>query len=182
MPLPDLAFSHVGLFVADPERASAFWERALGFVCTDRGTLDGRAIVFLSRDPAEHHQIVFVARGDLPPAAAAVNQLSFRLGSLEDLQAMTPRLEAEGATELRPVMHGNAWSVYFRDPEGHRVELFVDSPWYVAQPCREPLDLRRPAAAIRAETEAWCRAQPSFRPASAFRAEVAAKLAARADG
>ena len=37
--------------------------------------------------------------------------------------------------------HGNAWSLYFRDPEGNRLEVFCDTQWYVEQPCLEDLDL-----------------------------------------
>ena len=36
--------------------------------------------------------------------------------------------------------HGNAWSVYFRDPEGNRIEIFCDTEWYIEQPCVEDLD------------------------------------------
>jgi catechol 2,3-dioxygenase len=39
--------------------------------------------------------------------------------------------------------HGNAMSIYFRDPEGNRLEVFMDTPWYCEQPLREPIDLDR---------------------------------------
>ena len=48
-----------------------------------------------------------------------INQLS-PSGSLsvEDLQAVGERVKDEsGVSDLRPVDHGNAWSLYFRDPE-----------------------------------------------------------------
>ena len=48
----------------------------------------------------------------------------------------------EQVRELVPVSHGNALSVYFHDPEGNRIELFVDTPWYVQQPLRLPMDMR----------------------------------------
>ena len=47
-----------------------FYTRLLGFTVTDRGQLQGAAgpvsLVFLSRDPDEHHQIV-LATGDRTP-------------------------------------------------------------------------------------------------------------------
>lgn len=173
------SFSHMGVFVNDLARVVDFYTAVLDFVETDRGDLGDRQIVFLSRDPREHHQVVFVSGLRERPREEIVNQISFRLPDLEALQAYAARAQAAGATEMRGVNHGNAWAVYFRDPEGNRIELFVDSPWYIAQPCREPLDLSRPAAEIEAETGAWCRTQPGYRPAAEFQAEIAARIAAR---
>ena len=42
---------------------------------------------------------------------------------------------------LSGVNHGNAWSLYCHDPEGNRIEMFLDSPFYVRQPCIDKLDL-----------------------------------------
>ena len=170
------AFSHFGLFVRDIETIVRFYREALGFIETDRGKTGDRDIVFLTRDPKDHHQIVFVSGLVERPREEVLNQKSFRLPTFEALQKYATRAEALGATQFRSVDHGNAWAVYFRDPEGNRVELFVDSPWYVPQPCGEPFDITRPAAEIRAETEAWCRAKAGFRPAADFRAEVEARL------
>jgi catechol-2,3-dioxygenase len=39
------------------------------------------------------------------------------------------------------VTRGNAWWVYLRDPEGNRLELFIDTPWLVTRPMRLPVDL-----------------------------------------
>ena len=49
-------------------------------------------------------------------------------------------------TEIAPITHGNALSVYFLDPEDNRFELYVDMPWYVSQPCRvvAPIELPVP--------------------------------------
>lgn len=173
------SFSHMGVFVRDLPRVVDFYTSVLDFVETDRGDLGDRQIVFLSRDPREHHQVVFVSGLQARPPEEIVNQISFRLPDLAALQDYAARAQAAGATDFRGVNHGNAWAAYFRDPEGNRIELFVDSPWYIAQPCREPLDLSRPAADIEAETGEWCRTQPGYRPAAEFQAEVARRIAAR---
>ena len=151
------AFSHFGLFVRDIDSVVRFYREALGFIETDRGKTGDRDIVFLTRDPKDHHQIVFVSGLTERPREEVLNQMSFRLGSVEALQRYAARAQSLGATQFRSVNYGNAWAVYFRDPEGNRVELFVDSPWYVPQPCGEPFDLTQPAAEIREQTEAWCR-------------------------
>lgn len=173
------SFSHVGIFVRDLPAAVDFYTQVLDFVETDRGDLGDRQIVFLSRDPREHHQVVFVSGLSARPPEEIVNQISFRLPDLDALQVYGKRAKAAGATDFRGVNHGNAWAAYFRDPEGNRVELFVDSPWYISQPCREALDLDRSVSDILAETEAWCRTQPGYRPAAEFQAAVAARIAAR---
>jgi len=173
-----LAFSHVGIFVRDPDTMTRFYQRVLGLVVTDRGHLPGRELVFMSRDPREHHQVVFASGRTGDPADRVINQISFRVGSLEELQAMHQQLKSEpDATDLRPINHGNAWTLYFRDPEGNRLELFVDSPWYVAQPRADPLDLDQPADVIRRETEATCRRDPTFAPAEIWRADIARRIA-----
>jgi catechol-2,3-dioxygenase len=156
------------------EQIPGFYRDTLDFIETDRGSVGDRQIIFLSRDPREHQQLAFVSGRGKSPREEVVNRISFRLPTLAALKRYAARAVANGATDLRAISHGNAWAAYFRDPEGNRIEMFVDSPWSVAQPCREPLDLDRPDAEIMAATEAWCRVQPSFRPAADFQADFAA--------
>ena len=84
----------------------------------------------------------------------------------------------EGVTKHRSITHGNAWALYVHDPEGNQIELFVDSPWYIEQPCAEPIDLDRPTKDILAESEAFCRNQPGFKPIEDWRAAMAERIAA----
>lgn len=177
---PRLAFSHVGIHVHDLARMTDFYTRFLGFLVTDRGTLDTpqgpAALVFLSRDPREHHQIVLVSGRPATLAYNVVNQLSFRAETLADLRAMHARLTDEPVSDVAAVSHGNALSVYFRDPEGNRIELFVDTPWYVDQPLRVPFDIARPDDEVWAWAEAHARAQPGFRPRADWEAEMRRRM------
>src|SRR3546814_6365333 len=88
--------------------------------------------------------------------------ISFRLGSLEDLREFHDFLVAEQVSDIAPINHGNAWAVYFADPEGNRIEAFVDTDWYIEQPCREPLNIGKPARELYRETEAFCRSMPEI--------------------
>ena len=173
--VPELAFSHLGIYVTDPARMEDFYTRVLGFAVTDRGMLGAVSLVFLSRDAREHHQIV-LASGRPPAGFNTVNQISFRMGDFAGFREMHRRLEKEGAPELAPVTHGNALSMYFKDPEGNRIELFVDTPWYVDQPVRVPLDMKLPDAELWAWAERDARARPGFRPVEEWRAELKVKL------
>lgn len=172
-----LRFSHVGLFVADMGAMVEFYRGILGFIVTDQGRLGEAALTFLSHDAREHHQIVLVEGRPAGLPDRIVNQVSFRVDTLRELLAFWRRIRAAAPRELIPITHGNAWSIYFRDPEGNRVEVFADTPWHVTQPVREVIDLDRTEAEIVAETEAFCRARPGFRPMAEWRREVAARLA-----
>lgn len=62
MSRPGLTFAHFGMFVTDIARMERFYTEVLEFTVTDRGQLTGPNgpfdLVFLSRDPDEHHQLV----------------------------------------------------------------------------------------------------------------------------
>jgi len=144
---------------------------------SDRGPYyKGGEIVFMSRSVGEHHQIVFASGRSDDLHASTINQLSFRVDSLEDLQTFHHRLVAEGVNEYAPRNHGNAWSIYFADPEGNRIELYAPSPWHVQQPFGQPLDLSRPAADIRASTHAMLVGNPTFSSREAWESRFAQRI------
>ena len=179
--VPRLQFSHFGMFVTDIARMEDFYTRLLGFTVTDRGDLEtphGRLyLVFLSRDPRDHHQIVMVSGRPKDSGFNPINQISFRVEQLADLREMHRRIEGEPAvSDIYPVSHGNALSVYFHDPEGNRIELFVDTPWYVQQPLRLPMDMRLSDDELWAWAEREAKKQPGFQPIEQWRAEVARRI------
>jgi catechol 2,3-dioxygenase-like lactoylglutathione lyase family enzyme len=181
MDKPALSFSHVGLFVHDIERMADFYTRLLGFTVSDRGEMDtprGKvSFVFLTRDPHEHHQIVLASGRPHELAFNAINQISFRVGDFAGLREMYRAVQAErGVSEIAPVSHGNALSVYFRDPEGNRIELFVDTPWYVEQPLRIPMDMSLPDAELWQWAHDTARKLPGYKPVEAWRADLAARI------
>jgi catechol 2,3-dioxygenase len=172
-----VAFSHFGFYVKDLEKMRDFYCRVLGFVETDRGIARGRPIVFLSRDPKEHHQIVLVEGRTAGVDELVINQISLRVGSLAELKQRYARVKREtDVSDINPTDHGTAWSLYFRDPEKNRIELFVDSPWYVEQPRVDPLDLEASVKEIMARTRATIEKHPSFRPIEDWQREFASKL------
>ena len=60
------------------------------------------------------------------------------------------------------VTHGISVSLYFEDPEGNRVEVYCDSPFYCVQPQREPVDLGQSDEEIWNLVEAHARQQQHF--------------------
>ena len=59
---PNLVFSHMGLSVKNVARMERFYTEVLGFAVTDRGNAGGMELVFLSRSPEDHHQIVLATQ------------------------------------------------------------------------------------------------------------------------
>ena len=183
MPLPpppaSLAFSHVGIFVRELAPMERFYTGVFGLIVTDRGALPSGDLVFLSREPTEHHQIVLCTGRPSDARFSTVNQLSFRIGTLGELRSALELLRANGATDVQPINHGISWSIYARDPEGNRVELFVDTPWYMPQPLREPLDLSLDDAEIERISEAACVGAPGYKPMRQWQAETAERIRKR---
>jgi catechol-2,3-dioxygenase len=176
---PGLAFSHVGIFVNDIAAMEAFYTQQLEFTATDRGQLPGPKgqidLVFLSRDPDEHHQIVMASGRPDDLDFNVVNQISLRADSLATLKAFHARLKGQ-VSEMLPVTHGNAMSIYFRDPEGNRLEIFIDTPWYVTQPMRVPLPIEMPEGELMQWAEEHARKLPGFKPRGEWRAEMARRM------
>ncbi|MEZ5340694.1 MAG: SDR family oxidoreductase [Acidimicrobiales bacterium] len=145
---PAHQLSHTTIAVEDLDTMLAFYCGVLGFHITNRGTVgpDGGEMAFISQDPREHHQIVFITGALADHQFVMVDHLAFRTNSLDDLRRIGSTLEANGVEGVIPISHGNAWSLYFNDPEGNGLECFVDSPFHVAQPCgwaRSPDERRR---------------------------------------
>jgi catechol 2,3-dioxygenase len=74
------------------------------------------------------------------------------------------------------VNHGIAWSLYCHDPEGNRIEMFVDSPFYVRQPLVSTLDLSMSDDEILQETSDKFGDDLSFKPWSDWSKELAERL------
>ena len=168
-----LEVAHTVLYVNDVERMIDFYRDVLGFEVTDRGPLgppDGPEIVFLSQVANHHHQVAFVTGRDEPSPSNNLNHTAYRSsGTLDDLRALHQRLAAHPeVTAIRPLTHGNAWSIYFQDPERNGVEVFIDTPWHVQQPQGKPLDLSKSNDEIVAATEAAFVDEPEFGDLQSF--------------
>ncbi len=172
----DLAFSHFGFFVSDIDKMAAFYKQALQFTQTDEGLLGTIKLVFLSRDPTEHHQIVLINGRPENTPFNVINQISMRVPDLTALRKYHARAVAHGASDVQPVTHGNAISVYCRDPEGNRLEIFMDSPWYCDQPLREPIDFSKSDEEIMTQAEAIAKRHAKFMPRAQWQAEVARRM------
>jgi catechol 2,3-dioxygenase len=160
----------MGIFVHDLDRMERFYVNVFDLLVTDRG--QGIQIrhdfVFMSSDPDKHHQVVLAGGRPKEAIHSTVMQISFKVDALDDLRRVWGMALANGATEMRALDHGNSWSIYFLDPEGNTIEVYLDTPFHVPQPYAYLLNLALPDAEIVAETERLCRRDPGFMMRSDF--------------
>ena len=134
---------HVGIYAQDLMKMRDFYTRVIGLQVADED-LDGRGMCFLSADPvSEHHEFVLMKGRNTPEEMQLVQQISFKVPTIQDLREYKKRIEEEELKIDRIVSHGNAFGMYFFDPENNRVELYYRTGFPVPQPHGDPLDLSR---------------------------------------
>lgn len=170
--------SHFGLFAHDVDRMVTFYTTVFGLKITDRGVGKNfrHTLVFLSARPEQHHQLVIASGRPAEATFSTVMQLSFKVEYLDDLRRIRTAALELGATEMRGLNHGNALSIYFSDPEGNTIEVYLDTPYHVAQPHGDPLDLEKSDEEIWRETEVVCLADPTCLPRAEWERQFVASL------
>ncbi len=164
---PRLVVGHSTLAARDLDALCRFYCDVLGFEVTNRGGVgdQGQEIAFLSQDATAHHQIAMVGGAMTPPSDfVMIDHLAFRTPTLADLRIIRANLHAAGITDILQIDHGNAWSLYFHDPEGNGVECYVDSPFHVAQPNAGTFDIDATDDQILQATRQRIQGEPEFQP------------------
>jgi catechol-2,3-dioxygenase len=174
-----LSWSHIVIYAKDTDRMLDFYTRVLGFQVTDRGDIPGRGyeIIFMSQDPAEHHQIGLATSREKVEPSNSVAHVAFRVQNMGQLRTIITALKSESVT-LRASSHGNTWSVYFQDPEQNGIEIFCDSPWQVPHPQVVDWDMDLDDDALLAWTEARFKTQARFETQASFLARRTKELEA----
>ena len=168
---------HVGIYAHDLPTLQRFYSTVLGLVVTDSGPgRTGAGMAFMSANPGNHHQLVLIGGRPSTDGYNPINQISFMVDSLAQLREVHRRALDNGATEMRVTCHGNAWSCYFKDPEGNVVEAYLDTPFHVPQPHGVPFDLSKSDEQILRETEDHCRKDPGFMMIEEYQKSLAARL------
>ena len=166
--LPRWTVNHVGLFVTDIEVMKEFYTEVMGFQITGRGPVADTELMFLGHDPSDHHQIVLIP-GRPEGSYNVVNHIALKVESMADLRRYHHHLVEKDVDGIDTVDHGTVWSVYFHDPEGNRLEFYIDTPYYVPQPKRGPLDFSQDDAAIDRATRERFGDDPRFCTIEAWR-------------
>ena len=86
-------------------------------------------LAFLTYDE-EHHRIAIARIPGLEeqsPSAAGTDHVAFTCADLGDLLCTYSRLKSEGIEPFWSINHGPTTSLYYKDPDGNKVELQVDN-------------------------------------------------------
>ena len=174
--LPSVRLKHAGIFVTDFPTMFDFYTKLFGFQVSDRADSAERNVAFLTNDPTAHHALV-IASGRPVGSPSTVQQLSFYAETLDDVRRYWRAVKADSrVTRMYTTTHGNAWSLYFWDPEDNRIEIYTDTPWHIPQPAGLDIDLDQSDDEIYRQTEAYVRADPAFEPIGDWQSKTAHNL------
>ncbi len=142
------SLGHVVLRVTNCERAERFYGGVLGLPVCARLNQDGFRMAFFSL--GDHHDFaVMEVSGEgstRSETAVGLHHVAFNIGTtLDELREAKAKLDAAGIA-AHPIDHEVTNSLYFQDPDGNGVEVYVDvsdawrqEPQRVAQ--MRPLEL-----------------------------------------
>ena len=137
---PILRLDHLNLHTPRIEDAFRFWT-GLGFRCSEYISTDGPderiTGAWLLRKPTVHDVALTAGRGP------RLHHTAFWIGEPAGVLRACDQLAAGGHAEVierGPGRHGvsNAFFVYLRDPDGHRIELY-SCDYYTGDPDLKPL-------------------------------------------
>lgn len=114
---------HVHLKVRRVDRAVAFYESVLGLSVTER---HGN-FAFLSWGD-HHHDVALQGLGENAPApgpGVGLYHAAFEVESPTALAEIYERLR-ERDVQVSPVDHGISKAIYFDDPDGNGIEVYLD--------------------------------------------------------
>ena len=92
-------------------------------------SFENRHMAFLTYDD-EHHRVAIMSdrrATDPVDRAFGVDHVAFAYDSLEELLDTHDRLAAVGIDPIWAVNHGPTTSLYYRDPDGNKVELQIEN-------------------------------------------------------
>ncbi|MBI5909121.1 MAG: VOC family protein [Betaproteobacteria bacterium] len=140
------SLGHVVIKVRNQQRAEAFYNGLLGIPIAAR--LPPLSMTFFTL--GNHHDFAVAAVGDdaldAPANSPGLLHVAFKIGTrIDELHEAKLQLEAAGL-KVQAYDHEVSKSIYFNDPDGNTIELYVDAsdvwkqrPEAVAQ--ATPLDL-----------------------------------------
>jgi len=122
------ALGHVVLRVTDRARAEQFYNGMLGLPICARFDEQGMKMAFFTLGNHHDFAVMEVSGEGSTRSASAVglHHVAFNIGTnLDELREAKATLDAAGITSV-PIDHGVTKSLYFADPDGNGVEVYVD--------------------------------------------------------
>ncbi len=135
---PRFTLDHVELYVPDRRSAASWYAKVLGcelVAGTESWADNPDGPLMVSPDSGRTKLALFTGEPQGQRPTAGFHRVAFRVNASAFL-AFTARMADLGLEEAgasaRVVDHGGAWSVYFTDPYGHRLEVTT----YEVEPVR----------------------------------------------
>jgi catechol 2,3-dioxygenase-like lactoylglutathione lyase family enzyme len=135
---PRFTLDHVELYVPDRRSAASWYAKVLGcelVAGTESWADNPDGPLMVSPDSGRTKLALFTGEPQGQRPTAGFHRVAFRVSASAFL-AFTARMADLGLEEAgasaRVVDHGGAWSVYFTDPYGHRLEVTT----YEVEPVR----------------------------------------------
>ncbi len=145
--------SHFGMYVRDLEKMTAFYRDFMGMEVCKRAA-GGWAVFLGANFDTEDHEIALMKGRPEGENPHLIQQISFRVDSLDDVRDFYHRVKAAGYKIERVVSHASAIGCYFFDPEDNIVEVCCwtgHDSWVVTA---EPVDLDQSNEVIMKQVDA----------------------------
>jgi len=121
---------HVVIKVRDVERSKQFFTDVMGLKLMME--LPKLKMAFFASNGRDHHEIACIQVGDDADRQHAKQigllHIAFRLNDEEHLKRAYKELKEKNVPIDFTVDHGITKSIYFRDPDGHQLEVYCDNP------------------------------------------------------
>jgi len=127
---------HVAYRCSDAKRTVDFYKRVLdmdlvGAIAEDRvpSTKEPDPYMHIFLDAGQGNILAFFELPNSPPMGRDPNtpgwvqHIALQVGSMDELLEAKRRAEAEGQAVVGPTNHSLFQSIYFHDPDGHRLEV-----------------------------------------------------------
>jgi len=119
---------HVVIKVRDLWRSTKFYSEVLGLQVMK--VEPGFKMAFLASHGRDHHELAVAEVGSDAAAprehSIGLSHIAFRLSDETALCDAYADLKKSGVRIIGAVNHGVTKSIYFRDPDGHELELYCD--------------------------------------------------------
>lgn len=112
---------HIALKVSNINKSKAFYHDVLGLPYS--GAHDDESMVFFRAD--DHHNLALFAVEVVDSINPTLDHVAFKLeGGKRELDLARLELESNGI-KVNPYSHREVESLYFYDPDGNQIELYV---------------------------------------------------------
>jgi glyoxylase I family protein len=124
-PLPVLGLHHISLTTRDTGRSVRFYCELLGFRPLERPNFDFRGAWLWGYG----FQIHLIENAAKAPGGEQIDTRADHIAlAVNDTDGIVARLEARGIEYRRQVNAGGIEQTFFRDPDGHQIELAIYPP------------------------------------------------------